>query len=83
MNEDGWLFAIVFAVWLALAIVYAAVPMFSMPGYAVVWGWGALGVPRSRRASRTGCAPRAAAAQFAPLSNAAGLCRSRLRLPGP
>lgn len=27
---------------LALAIVYAAVPMFSMPGYAVVWGWGAL-----------------------------------------
>ena len=42
MNEDGWLFGIVFAVWLALAIVYAAVPMFSMPGYAVVWGWGAL-----------------------------------------
>lgn len=42
MNEDGWLFAIVFAVWLVLAIVYAAVPMFSMPGYAVVWGWGAL-----------------------------------------
>lgn len=42
MNEDGWLFAIVFAVWLALAAVYAAVPMFSMPGYAVVWGWGAL-----------------------------------------
>lgn len=42
MNEDSWLFGIVFAVWLALAIVYAAVPMFSMPGYAVVWGWGAL-----------------------------------------
>ena len=42
MNEDTWLFGIVFAVWLALAIVYAAVPMFSMPGYAVVWGWGAL-----------------------------------------
>lgn len=42
MNEDTWLFALVFAVWLALAIVYAAVPMFSMPGYAVVWGWGAL-----------------------------------------
>jgi hypothetical protein len=42
MNEDSWLFGIVFAVWLALAIVYAAVPMFSMPGYAVVWGWGAV-----------------------------------------
>jgi hypothetical protein len=42
MNEDSWLFGIVFAVWLALAFVYAAVPMFSMPGYAVVWGWGAL-----------------------------------------
>jgi hypothetical protein len=42
MNEDSWLFGIVFAVWLALAVVYAAVPMFSMPGYAVVWGWGAL-----------------------------------------
>jgi hypothetical protein len=42
MNEDSWLFGIVFVVWLALAIVYAAVPMFSMPGYAVVWGWGAL-----------------------------------------
>lgn len=42
MNEDSWLFGIVFAVWLALAIVYAAVPMFNMPGYAVVWGWGAL-----------------------------------------
>jgi hypothetical protein len=32
----------VFAVWLALAVVYATVPMFAMPGYAVVWGWGAL-----------------------------------------
>ena len=42
MNEDSWLFGIVFAVWLALAIVYAVVPMFAMPGYAVVWGWGAL-----------------------------------------
>ena len=42
MNEDSLLFAIVFAVWLALAIVYATVPMFAMPGYAVVWGWGAL-----------------------------------------
>jgi hypothetical protein len=42
MNEDSLLFGIVFAVWLALAVVYAVVPMFSMPGYAVVWGWGAL-----------------------------------------
>jgi hypothetical protein len=42
MNEDSLLFAIVFAVWLALAVVYATVPMFAMPGYAVVWGWGAL-----------------------------------------
>jgi hypothetical protein len=42
MNEDSWLFGIVFAVWLTLAVVYAVVPMFSMPGYAVVWGWGAL-----------------------------------------
>ena len=42
MNEDSWLFGIVFAVWLALAVVYAAVPMFNMPGYAVVWGWGAM-----------------------------------------
>ena len=42
MNEDSWLFGIVFAVWLALAIVYAVVPMFAMPGYAVVWGWGAM-----------------------------------------
>lgn len=42
MNEDSLLFVIVFAVWLALAIVYATVPMFAMPGYAVVWGWGAL-----------------------------------------
>jgi hypothetical protein len=42
MNEDSWLFGVVFAVWLALAIVYAAVPVFSMPGYAVIWGWGAL-----------------------------------------
>lgn len=42
MNEDSLLFGIVFLVWLALAIVYATVPMFAMPGYAVVWGWGAL-----------------------------------------
>lgn len=42
MKEDSVLFLVVFAVWLALAIVYATVPMFAMPGYAVVWGWGAM-----------------------------------------
>lgn len=42
MKEDSLLFALVFAVWIALAIVYATVPMFAMPGYAVVWGWGAI-----------------------------------------
>jgi len=42
MHSDAVMFAVVFVVWLALAIVYATVPMFAMPGYAVVWGWGAL-----------------------------------------
>lgn len=42
MREDSVLFLAVFAVWLLLAIVYAVVPMFTMPGYAVVWGWGSL-----------------------------------------
>ncbi len=42
MIVDSVLFFVVFAVWLALSIVYATVPMFAMPGYAVVWGWGAL-----------------------------------------
>lgn len=42
MNSDAALFAVVFAVWLALAALYATVPMFAMPGYAVVWGWGSL-----------------------------------------
>lgn len=42
MKIDSVLFLVVFAVWIALAAVYATVPMFSMPGYAVVWGWGAL-----------------------------------------
>ncbi len=27
---------------LALAVVYAVVPMFNMPGYTLVWGWGAV-----------------------------------------
>jgi hypothetical protein len=42
MSEDAWLIAIVFAVWAALAAVYAFVPTFAMPGYALVWGVGAL-----------------------------------------
>jgi hypothetical protein len=42
MKEDIWLFVVVFAVWAALALLYAFVPMFHMPGYAGVWGWGAL-----------------------------------------
>jgi hypothetical protein len=41
MKEDIWLLVIVFAVWAALAVLYAVVPMFHMPGYAGVWGWGA------------------------------------------
>jgi hypothetical protein len=64
MKEDGWLFLAVFAVWAALAVVYAVVPMFAMPGYAVVWGWGSLvflglavltavAVRRARRHQRT------------------------------
>lgn len=42
MKEDILLLVIVFAVWALLATLYATVPMFSMPGYAVVWGWGSL-----------------------------------------
>jgi hypothetical protein len=42
MKTDSVLFLIVFAVWLVLAILYATVPMFAMPGYAVVWGWGSV-----------------------------------------
>lgn len=42
MKIDSVLFVVVFVVWIALAVVYATVPMFSMPGYAVVWGWGAV-----------------------------------------
>ncbi len=42
MHSDALMFAVVFAVWLALAVLYATVPMFAMPGYATVWGWGSL-----------------------------------------
>jgi hypothetical protein len=42
MKDDIWLLAIVFVVWALLALLYALVPMFHMPGYAEVWGVGAL-----------------------------------------
>lgn len=42
MTEDSILFGLVSLVWAALASLYAFVPMFSMPGSAVVWGSGAL-----------------------------------------
>jgi hypothetical protein len=41
MREDIWLLAVVFAIWAVSALLYAFVPMFHMPGYAGVWGWGA------------------------------------------
>jgi hypothetical protein len=41
MKEDFWLLVAVFAVWAALAVLYAVAPMLHMPGYAAVWGWGA------------------------------------------
>ena len=42
MNQDSLLFLAVFAVWILLALVYAVVPLFAMPGYAAVWGYGSL-----------------------------------------
>lgn len=42
MRLDSALFMVVFVVWLGLALLYATVPMFAMPGYAAVWGWGSL-----------------------------------------
>ena len=42
MSDDSLLFLAVFVVWLLLAVLYAVVPMFAMPGYAAVWGYGSL-----------------------------------------
>jgi hypothetical protein len=42
MKDDMVLMAIVFVVWAVLAVLYATVPMLSMPGFAVVWGAGAV-----------------------------------------
>jgi len=39
--DDFLLLFAVFAVWAALALAYAVVPMFDMPGAALVWGVGA------------------------------------------
>jgi hypothetical protein len=40
MSEDTWLIVLVFATWAVLALLYAFVPMFAMPGSTVVWGGG-------------------------------------------
>lgn len=42
MNEDFWLVIPVTLVWALLAAVYAFVPSLDMPGYARVWGTGAV-----------------------------------------
>ena len=42
MNQDSLLFLAVFLFWIVLAILYATVPIFAMPGYAAVWGYGSL-----------------------------------------
>ena len=41
MTDDFLLLLVVCAVWAALALLYALVPAFAMPGAAVVWGGGA------------------------------------------
>lgn len=42
MKQELWLLAVVSVVWAVLALLYATVPMLHMPGYATVWGGGAL-----------------------------------------
>lgn len=42
MKEDIVLLVVVSAVWVVLAVLYATVPMFAMPGYASVWGVGSV-----------------------------------------
>ncbi len=42
MSEDVWLIVAVGAVWALLAILYAVVPMFDMPGSVLIWGAGAV-----------------------------------------
>lgn len=68
MQNDSLLFLAVFTVWGILAVLYATLPMFAMPGYAAVWGWGSLvflglagftglAVRRARRRQSTGRNP--------------------------
>lgn len=42
MKEDFWLVLPIVVVWAALAAVYALSPALNMPGYARVWGAGAV-----------------------------------------
>ena len=42
MTEDSVLIGLVSLIWLVLAALYAFVPMFAMPGSALVWGSGAI-----------------------------------------
>lgn len=42
MTDDVWLIGFVTAIWAVLAALYAFVPMFDMPGSALIWGSGAL-----------------------------------------
>jgi hypothetical protein len=41
MTEDSVFIGLVSLIWIVLAALYAFVPMFAMPGSAVVWGSGA------------------------------------------
>ena len=41
MTEDSVFIGLVSLIWIALAALYAFVPMFAMPGSAAVWGSGA------------------------------------------
>ena len=41
MTEDSVFIGLVSLIWIALAALYAFVPMFAMPGSAVAWGSGA------------------------------------------
>lgn len=40
MTEDSLLISLVSLIWIVLAALYAFVPMFAMPGSAIVWGSG-------------------------------------------
>lgn len=41
MSEDVVLILVVSLIWAGLAALYGLVPMFAMPGSALVWGSGA------------------------------------------